>query len=414
VISLFAIINIIIDKSLLNKTKNIYKLSFINFEIKIKVRVIKNEKKKTIFKIIGILVLTFIFFELLVRFFFPISSPMWEGNEVLGYTHIPNRTLDFVFYEDRPTKLKINSEGFRDIEHKIENQENKYRIIFLGDSMVSSMEVDFEEMFPMIIKKKLENNYPGKFEVFNLGIPGFGTGQEYLVYENYAKKYKPNLILLFFLVNDLSETCGKSGYKPFYFINENNTLVADEFKPRIHSKFEYLLSNSKLLLYLRTKYYEIMYHKALKKDVERGKTRDFYKPFLIDYPPEIDNCWEVIFEFYRRIKKDTNLNNILLKVITVPEDFDLYEDVRRDKFFGTGTLLNESYFDLDKPYKILAEFLRSENISYFNLLPELKKIDKNLYYPIDAHMIREGHEITADILYEYLKKEKIINYKPSI
>src|SRR3989338_7142617 len=98
-----------------------------------------------------------------------------------------------------------------------------------------------------------------------------------------------------------------------------------------------------------------------------------------------------------------------LKVITVPEDFDLYEDVRRDKFFGTGTLLNESSFDLDKPYNILAAFLRSENISYFNLLPELKKIDKNLYYPIDAHMIREGHEITADILYEYLKKEKIIN-----
>ena len=366
----------------------------------------KKETKKWIYVIIFV-IMGFIFFELLVRFFFPVSSPMWEGNEVLGYTHIPNHTLDFVFYEDRPTKLKINSEGFRDIEHKIENPENKYRIIFLGDSMVSSMEVDFEEMFPIIIKKRLEEDYPGKYEVFNLGIPGFGTGQEYLVYENYAKKYKPNLILLFFLVNDLSETCGKSGYKPFYFINENNTLVADEFKPRIHSKFEYLLSNSKLLLYLRTKYYQIMSIKSLKNDVERSKTRDFYKAFLTDYPEETSKCWDVIFELYRRIKKDTNLNNITLKVIIVPEDFDLYEDVRKNTFFGTGTLLNESFFDFDKPYKILEEFLRSENISYFNLLPELKKIDKKLYYPIDAHMIREGHEITAEILYEYLKNENI-------
>lgn len=80
-------------------------------------------------------------------------------------------------------EFEINSAGFRDREHSLENPQGVIRVAVLGDSYIEALQVPVEAMFASVLERELAERGAGtnqRFEVLSFGVSGFGTAQELL------------------------------------------------------------------------------------------------------------------------------------------------------------------------------------------------------------------------------------------
>ena len=100
--------------------------------------------------------------------------------------------------------VKINSNGLRDIEHKIFKPDNTIRIAILGDSFAEARSINIEDTFWYKLKKNLEpcnNFHSGKdIEVINFGVSEYGTTQQYLTLKIMFGNTTQILFFLHFIV----------------------------------------------------------------------------------------------------------------------------------------------------------------------------------------------------------------------
>ena len=121
-------------------------------------------------------------------------------------------TLQFPVFRYRVT---INSRGLRDRETTPEPAPGVTRIVLLGDSFAWGWGVDDGECFA----DRLEQRLAPAVEVVNAGVPGYSTDQELLWLEREGLGYRPTLVFLCLLLND---------------VEGNHDLVRDELgKPRL-------------------------------------------------------------------------------------------------------------------------------------------------------------------------------------
>ena len=94
--------------------------------------------------------------------------------------------------------VALNRRGLRDVDHPYEKPHGTIRIACLGDSFVWGWGVDDGETFA----DRLERELGPEVEVVNLGVPGYSTDQELLCFLEEGKKYRPDLVLLGYVLND--------------------------------------------------------------------------------------------------------------------------------------------------------------------------------------------------------------------
>ena len=365
-------------------------------------KIVNNFSLSILSLIIGLVIM-----EIGLRFFFPVyTDVLFYGDEFIGYKHIPNKSGQYYFYETGKTKIKINSEGFRDIEHKIANPGGKYRIVFLGDSFADALQADFEKTFHQLLAKELEKEYPEKYEEFNFGIGAFSTGQEYLAYKYYVEKYKPDLVVLMFFTNDPLDNCCDDPYKPCFYI-ENETVREKSFKKKTYTPVKFFIAEYfKTSVFLRDELSKLKRVKAKKNDVESDGIFDSDKIFLKEYDSDIKKCWDISRHYLRELKKETSRADTGLKVFIIPHPASVYEKDKK-RILDEDTLFNESYFDFNKPYNEIEKILKEENISYLNLMDTLKSKNERLYYFRDGHLNDKGHEVVFNAILKELEKDKI-------
>ncbi len=145
-------------------------------------------------------------------------SLMYQYNSRLGWFPIPNTGHRVI--ASRPFTVIHNSQGFRGPEPVI-NQ--KPGILFLGDSFVWGFDVEAADRFT----EKLQARHP-EWNVYNLGVSGYGTDQELLLLEHQFDHYKPRVVFLVFCVetdhDDNSANARYNGYYKPYFIVEHGKL----------------------------------------------------------------------------------------------------------------------------------------------------------------------------------------------
>lgn len=142
-------------------------------------------------------------------------SLLYRFDELLGW--FPKTYSSNVFTGSRTISVSHNSRGFRDVEH---TKSGKPGIMFIGDSFVWGYDVEQPERFT----EKLRSRIP-EWEIFNLGVSGYGTDQEYLLLNQQFDYYKPRLVFLVFCTdNDDNDNISNSisngaYYKPYYELN---------------------------------------------------------------------------------------------------------------------------------------------------------------------------------------------------
>lgn len=96
----------------------------------------------------------------------------------------------------------INSNGLNErFNYSFNKNKNTYRIITLGDSLTFGANVDTKNNYPEQLEDFLNNHFKceniRKFEVINLGVPGFDVEYSIEIFRRKGIMYNPDLILWF-------------------------------------------------------------------------------------------------------------------------------------------------------------------------------------------------------------------------
>ncbi len=364
-----------------------------------------------------------------------------KGNPGKEGYYVKGRTSQYV---------KINSHGFRDKERTYEKAKDVFRIVVIGDSFTEALQVSLERTFPFVLEQRLNLGNSKRFEVINLGVSGFGTAQEYLTLMYYGLKYHPDFVILaFFIGNDVVNNSlvletGKD--RPFFVLNNGN-LEELPFKVKVSNPTEDKVEAKKdtagqfqikyLMLKYSTKIFPNIYYSLedriketpwlanflWKIGIKKSKPElpDKYKnEFLIqhytyteEYPPEWENAWEITKALILKLAKELETDKIGFLVVVIPSEFEFRPDIW-NKILDEHPQMKAIKFDLKKPERILSNFFETNKIDYLLLRPEFEKYTKEtgkrLHFPYEYehHWNAQGHALTAELIYEKLKDNKLV------
>ena len=101
--------------------------------------------------------------------------------------------------------FRINQEGMRDDrEFSYDKPSGVKRIISLGDSFTIGYEVNVDQTFSAVLERQLrEAGY--HVQVLNTGVSGFSNAEEALYLERELLKYHPDVVVLSYFINDLTD-----------------------------------------------------------------------------------------------------------------------------------------------------------------------------------------------------------------
>jgi hypothetical protein len=189
------------------------------------------------------------------------KSLLYRYDPTLGWFPVENSKK--IFTGSRPIEVAHNSRGFRDPEHVVDTRPG---ILFLGDSFVWGYDVERDQRFTEKLRAKLPD-----WAIYNLGVSGYGTDQEYLLLEQQFDYYKPNIVFLVFCAQndelDNSHNVRYGGYFKPYFIADGDSLTlrgvpvpkSDEYFLAQHT----ILSHSYWFRLLANGYFRVMGPRSL-------------------------------------------------------------------------------------------------------------------------------------------------------
>lgn len=102
--------------------------------------------------------------------------------------------------------VRVNQLGFRDVrEYSATKGPRTFRILVLGDSVTFGHGSVFEHTYPYLLEQRLREWRPViDWQVWNLGVPGYNTRQEWAYLTQVSQAYAPDLVIVGFFPNDVT------------------------------------------------------------------------------------------------------------------------------------------------------------------------------------------------------------------
>jgi hypothetical protein len=166
--------------------------------------------------------------EFILRQFYKFPQPQFLAiDSIVGHRHRP--CVEGYYAREGLGFVQINRHGFRDKKYDVERND-KRRIAVLGDSYTEAFQVEIGQTFHGM----LEAEYEDRLEVLNFGVSGYGTGQEFLTYKYFVRRFRPDIVILaFYPGNDFRDNDKKlaGGYpRPYFSFGENGLKLDDSFR----------------------------------------------------------------------------------------------------------------------------------------------------------------------------------------
>lgn len=130
------------------------------------------------------------------------------------------------------TTIRINQLGFRGKPVSVEKPSGMKRILFIGDSNTFGYGIEESQRYSDLLSRKLARDY----EVVNLGVFGYGTDQEAILFERDGIRYRPDIVIFGFSAGDLSDNMNSINWgtnKPFFKIEGGRLVIHNYPVPRI-------------------------------------------------------------------------------------------------------------------------------------------------------------------------------------
>jgi hypothetical protein len=323
--------------------------------------------------------------------------------------------------------IEYNALGFRGPEIPYDKPDDVYRILLLGDSYIEALQVAYEDTVYAQLGEMLKDRRTpdGKrFQVFGVGATGWGTLQAYLYYHHEGYKFQPDLIVNFFVINDVADN------NPAHFYNYRN--LDFQIDGDTVQVIQGAAQDADLESTPGQRWFEAL-PPALQNTATFGLIRQWIAPprivvglggqlqsvhpqnyIYVSYP-EIEGYpegWQRTQRAYEIWADEARRNDATLWVVPV--------DISAEKITELSTYFRDStadwIWDIDLPLKRLHDILDPLDVSliptreYYAAYAESvnQRPFDALFFTQDWHWNPAGHRVTAQLLAERLWEMSIV------
>lgn len=343
---------------------------------------------------------------------------------------------------------RINSLGFRDREFEANNNNNRIRIVAIGDSFTFGWGVENSCAWPKVLEEKL-TAIGHSVEVANLGQPGGNPASYVRIAEKAIPILEPQLTVVAILQGDdleqikrnmereelrrknrsnkvtiahctnfvkaiVKKLCphliasirNRRRIKPPLeeaWKNQAQELVS-LYSPQKRSRFE-LLDEEVKSAFLNGQLNPLLVNLSI-------TAPDYYTETLNIDDPGILSCIAEMGKYIAQIKEIAAEHGSSLIVISVPNGIytseDSYQSTKRLGFVTLPEMLTTTA--ADDAIRLACE---SSDTPFFSVTDEFRKIakDRNVYFDLDDHFNREGQHCFANLLVPIIEKVIIAQSK---
>jgi hypothetical protein len=350
-------------------------------------------------------------------------QPIWTAfDEHRGWTLRPGdySYVDLVVF--RQVHVSINDLGLRNGPVSLETPAGVERISVVGDSFVFAAPLNESEGLTGRLQRLLGSGR----EVVNIGIPGYGTGQEVLLIEDLiGRGYEPGAKILFVLfTNDIPDKWGldyatneRDSIRPAFKVSSSGAL---EIEPAVQpqpssSSRSGFLQRSLFYSFLHSSaMYVAMAHPWMIEAAERvgmkaalPRTPGIITGWYSDGWLERWTRTEAILSYaVRRIRKLTSSEVVL---VYMPSPFQVEQVFRRmvASRAGSDARYRSLLLENDRPQRMLRQFAEVHHLPLVDLSVALHAGggEGRSYFPRDGHLTEVGSEIVARELAKVLCRQ---------
>jgi hypothetical protein len=270
--------------------------------------------------------------------------------------------------------VQYNLDFFRDRNFNTKKPEGVFRIGVLGDSFSFGQGIkENKDRFSNLLETKLNQLESGKFEVYNISLPGWESKNEASYLIKKGELFDFDLLILSYYLNDIyNDRQIKIAFVGQDFSNLGKNTI---FRP--------LIKNSFFLEFMTARF--LNYFQSVSHDLSQ-------RELLIYNDPA---SWQTHLQTLNEIINWTSRKpNRRLIVVIFPYLF----------------LVNQNPYPAEDIHRRLTDFFKNKNAEVIDLYPVLKNYPagKLQINRLDSHPSKLVHQITSELLYEKIKNLIII------
>ena len=327
-------------------------------------------------------------------------SDFYRPDPELGWVPRADITGTYIRF---PASFKTNSQGLRDREYELAKPAGTRRIVVIGDSHTWGYGVNNDEIYTEKLESLLADT-----EVVNLGVTAYSLWQEVGYFRRKGLTYEPDILIVGFTQNDVEQGANLRNIELANNPPEEDSQAAPERQGR--SLQELIAQNSALYKFVSdrintnkslVKFFVGLGLKAPLADAD-GIDNNL-KTALLDYPPALDEAFSAVQGKLLELKRLTDMEGVRLIVAAIPAK-QAIEPITFQQSLAKSIFEVED-FDLDKPYRLLAEFAEASGIEFVNPVAAFRQRAASgevLYLKRDVHLNAAGHDTLAQVLADYL------------
>lgn len=315
----------------------------------------------------------------------PSAAPAVRGyvkDPSIGYKPRPNSV-----YSGRSASGEFNCQhahnhlGFRDVEHSETKPPDVFRILGLGDSFTYGVGAPFEQTYLFQLEERLNarTGVHPKVEIIKEGIPKFFPHAERLTLEHYGLRFSPDLVLVGFLPNDISDTAqGLDSVE----ITKDGIMVTQK-AASLGTMGRWLFMHSHAARIVLRRYVAWLMQRRYPIFRE-----DIYKA---DGRHEAD--WRKAEEELARIAELCSRSGATFVLLYIPQSIPPFDDAAA------------AY-----PPARLANWARANGAYFIDTLPAFRSAEGSdrLHWPRDGHCTPAGYGVIAETVCEELLRHGLV------
>jgi lysophospholipase L1-like esterase len=337
-----------------------------------------------------------------------------DPDPLLGWRKRPGARVTYKRRE-YTVEVAINSKGLHDVERDYEKTPGTFRILAAGDSMVEGYTVPFEQTVTQVLERELGAGGACPVEAINGGTTGYSTDQEYLFYRAEGRRYTPDVVLVFFLYNDLlANTTPKYWGAPKPLLAQRGReLAVTNFPvpspypgPPPEPAVRAPIQASAALQWVRERVaqgapraYDALARMGLWKPLG-GLTfdpDDQMRVFKRRRQPRVEEAWDLADAILRAFAREAEADGARFAAVYVPARFEVSDrdwELTRLQFG-----LDETVWHRGLVRERLTAIGAAAGFPVLDLTPALRAADRGLlgqpYFIYDGHWNAAGHRAAA-------------------
>ena len=318
---------------------------------------------------------------------------IWEPVEGLGWQYAAN--LDTVINTgEGEVRLVTDARRNRTYPGSPDSPASAgKRILLLGDSFATALQVDYEQTFAALLEQRLSEQIEGGVAIANTGVGGWGPNHYHikLKQELAAPKHDWDMAAVFlFLGNDVEDKRVESfaprpsSVKKFGWPRR---LSMKELK----AKILYPINNA---LETRSHLFSLVKDKGKFLLMRLGLSAHYFPKVLLLEQKE-GEAWELTAELCSEMQATASAHGVPITFFLIPGVYMV--DPAIATAYAEALDIPSDAYNIEQPSAIMTRLLNERGLPVVDLTPQfIAAKEKALFGTVDTHLSPDGHEVVAE------------------